>query len=89
MNNKKKIVIAGAGFGGITATLKLFNLLGKFKNEYEIVLLDRHHHQLYTAALYEIAAAPRKNAPDLILKSSVLIALDDIISKKQIRVIYD
>lgn len=89
MNNKKKIVIAGAGFGGMTATLKLYKLLGKLKNEYEIILLDRHHHQLYTAALYEIAAAPRKNAPDPTLKSSVLISLDDIIAKKQIRIIND
>lgn len=83
---KKRIIIAGAGFGGITTTLKLFNLLGKLQDEYEIVLLDRRHHQLYTTALYEIAAAPRKNTSDLNLKSSVLIPLDDIISKKQITV---
>ncbi len=85
----KRIIIAGAGFGGINATLKLSLLLGSLKKEYEVIILDRHHHQLFTPALYEIAAIPSANTSDLALKSGVLIPIDDIIEGKQIKFICD
>ena len=85
---KKKIVIAGAGFGGITAALKLAKKIGRL-NEYEIILIDHHHHQLYTPALYEIAAIPRETAPGASLKSSILIPIADIIVGRPIQFICD
>ena len=85
----KKIIIVGAGFGGITAALKLSNLLGSFKKEYEIIIIDRYHYQLYTPALYEIAAIPSSKTSDLSFKSEILIPIDDIIKNKPIKFICD
>lgn len=89
MNEKKKIIIAGAGFGGVTAALKLAEKLSGLTAKYEIMLLDRHHHQLYTPALYEISAISIKNAPDSALKSAILIPIADIIAGKPITVLCD
>lgn len=87
--SKKKIVIAGAGFGGATVALKLAEGLGRLNAEYEIVLLDHRRHQLYTPALYEIAAIPSENIPDLTLKSAVLIPIANITARKPITPICD
>src|SRR3989344_1225095 len=86
---KKNIVILGAGFGGITAALKLAKKIGRLANEYEIILIDRHHHQLITPNLYEIASIPKEYAPDTPLKSSILIPVSDIIENKPIAFICD
>lgn len=80
---KKNIVILGAGFGGITAALKLAGINTLQKN-YKIILLDKHHHQLYTPTLYEIASIPRQNAGVTLLKSSILIPLEDVVQNKSI-----
>ena len=86
---KKRIIIAGAGFGGVTAALTLAKNLGRLAREYEIILLDRHHHQLYTPALYEIAAISSENAPDPALKSATLIPIADIAAGKPITILCD
>ncbi len=86
---RKNIIIAGAGFGGITSSLILAKKIGNLRNEYEIILIDRHHHQLYTPALYEIAAIPRESVSSLSLKSSILIPINDIVSGKSIKFICD
>ncbi|MBI3631019.1 MAG: FAD-dependent oxidoreductase, partial [Candidatus Sungbacteria bacterium] len=86
---KKNIVILGAGFGGITAALTLAKGLGERSDEYEIILVDRHQHQLYTPALYEIAAIPRQSVSTDTLKNSILIPLSDIITGKAIRFLAD
>lgn len=86
---KKNIVILGAGFGGITAALALAKKKQTISPEYNIILIDRHHHQLYTPALYEIASIPRENAPDTSLKSAILIPVADIVAKKPIQFICD
>lgn len=87
--NKKNIVIIGAGFGGITVVLKLSPKIANLSQEYEIILIDRHHHQLYTPALYEIAAIPRDYVPDEPLKSSVLIPVTDIIKNRPVTFVCD
>lgn len=87
--NKKNIVILGAGFGGITAALSLAKKREALGDDYEIILIDRHHHQLYTPALYEIASIPQENITDIALKTSVLIPLADIAEKKQITIVTD
>jgi len=78
---KKKIVIAGAGFGGITAALflnKAFSRNPKLRREYQIIIVNNHHSHLYTPAIYEIAAIPQgRHALDYV-KSSITIPLADI-----------
>lgn len=86
---KKNIVILGAGFGGITAALSLAKKKMVFGDNYKIILIDRHHHQLYTPALYEIAAIPQENIGDIALKTSVLIPIADITAGKPITVLTD
>lgn len=86
---KKNIVILGAGFGGITAALTLAKGMDGYTREYEIILVDRHHHQLYTPALYEIASTPTELASDQSLKTSILIPIADIIAGTPIRFLAD
>ena len=88
ITSRKNIIIAGAGFGGVTAALKLAKKIGR-ADEYEIILIDRHHHQLYTPALYEIATIPEETAPDTLLKPSILIPISDIIGERRIKFICD
>lgn len=87
--DKKNIIIVGAGFGGITAALKLARKKRYLGNKYKIILIDRHHHELYTPALYEIAAIPRDYTPDQTLKSSILIPIANIIKGKPIDFLCD
>lgn len=80
---RKNIVILGAGFGGITAILRLHRLLkqkGLLKT-YTPVLVDRNAYHLYTATLYEIAAIPRGEASASALKSTICIQVSDVIDR--------
>lgn len=85
----KHIVIAGAGFGGITAALTLAKQQKKLGDSHRITLINRNNNQLYTPALYEIASAPRESTPNKSLKSSILIPLADIIRGTSIEFIVD
>lgn len=90
MSGKKNIVVAGAGFGGIIASLKLAKKLKRrVGQDYQLILIDRNEHQLYTPALYEIAAIPREYNPCDELKSAILIPIQDIIKDKPIEFIKD
>ncbi len=53
---EKKIVILGAGFGGLRTALRLDKKL-KNNPEYKIVLVDKNSYQTYTPSLYEVATA--------------------------------
>lgn len=86
---KKNIAVIGAGFGGATAAITLTQGIGGYRDEYDILLIDRHRHQLYTPALYEIAAIPAARAPHDMLKSSILIPLADITGPRAITLITD
>jgi len=48
---KKKVVIIGGGFGGLTLAKKLKN------SSYQITLIDRTNHHLFQPLLYQVAAA--------------------------------
>ena len=52
MNNKKTVIVAGAGFGGLQAVKALM----KDKN-LEIIWIDRTNHHLFQPLLYQIASA--------------------------------
>mgnify|MGYP001578274496 FL=1 len=85
----KHIVIVGAGFAGLNTALVLAHSPALKKKGYDIILIDRHHHHLYTPALYEIAAIPAEYLNDQSLVSSILIPLRDIIRGRAIRVMTD
>ena len=86
MQQKNHIVIVGAGFGGITVALTLAKKISRFP-EYEIILVDRNDYQLYTPALYEIAAVPHREADAATLKAIAAIPVARIIARRPIRFI--
>ncbi len=49
--NKKKVVIIGGGFGGLTAARELNNA------DFEITLIDKTNHHLFQPLLYQVATA--------------------------------
>lgn len=82
-SGRKNIVILGAGFGGITALITLYRLLRRrhLAGAYQLVLVNRTNHHLYTPALYEIAAVPKDEAGGTGLKAMVCIPLEEIIAR--------
>lgn len=80
---RKNIVILGAGFGGITALIKLRRGMNRkgLSRQYNLILISKSAQHLYTPALYEIAAIPRGEASAVCLKSAVCIQIEDIIGR--------
>ncbi len=72
-NNPKDIVVIGAGYGGITAALRLSNLFGS-RPEYRIVLIDRYPFHTLKTQLHEAA----------VHKSEVTIDVGRIIRRHRI-----
>jgi len=89
LSEPKHIVIIGAGFAGLNTALVLARFPILKEKGYDVILIDRHHHHLYTPALYEIAAIPAEYLNDESLVSSILIPLRDIIRGRAIRVLTD
>ena len=82
-SGQRNIVILGAGFGGITALLHVYRRLRRagLAETYQIILVNNTWWQLYTPALYEIAAIPRGEANAIALKSAICIPLDAILAR--------
>jgi NADH dehydrogenase len=57
---KKKVIVLGAGFGGLRAAMDLAKGLAREKllDAYEVVLVDQNDCHLYTPLLYRLAADP-------------------------------
>jgi NADH dehydrogenase len=89
ISEARHIVIVGAGFGGISAALTLAASPALRERGYDIILIDRHHHHLYTPSLYEIAAIPEEYFGNQSLTASILISLRDIVRTKHIRIVCD
>lgn len=87
MRNKQKILILGAGFGGITTALTLAKKVGK--DGCEITLIDKNPHQLYTPALYEITEIPSESLKELRNGSSIIFPIEDIVKNRPINFICD
>lgn len=60
----KRILILGAGFGGLRAATQIAKKLRRFglAEKYEVVLIDRNEHHTYTPLLYEIATTSKTTA---------------------------
>lgn len=86
VTEKKHIIIVGAGFGGIAA---MRHLIKKLPSDFSLILVDRYHHQLYTPALYEIASIPQEIAEDGMLRSSILLPIQDMIQGQAVTHIVD
>ncbi len=86
----KRIVILGAGFGGLTAAMKL----GKFVSnnpsaKCEIVLVDKNDYHTYTPTLYEASTTPKEVADLAELKSIVTFPIRELLGDIPVRFIKD
>jgi len=85
--NRKRIVILGAGFGGLSTANRLVKELG-MPDGHEIVVVDKCSHHLYRPWLYEVATG---DAPEETLKVGIATPFEDIrthLAPKRIRVEY-
>ncbi len=76
----KRIVILGAGFGGLRAAL----VLGKrsrelTKRDYGITLIDKNRYHTYTPLLYEISTTSKATANYIDLKSVTTYPLEGVL----------
>ncbi len=69
-----RIVILGAGFGGLTAAVQLSKRLGS-RSGCEIVVVDKCTHHLFRPWLYEVATG---DAPEEQLKAGVATPYEDL-----------
>lgn len=83
----ERIVILGAGFGGLSAAVELSKRVGK-RSGCEIVVVDKHTHHLYRPWLYEVATG---DATEDRLKAGVATPYEDLrthLSARGVRVEY-
>lgn len=73
MEGKKNIVVMGAGYGGITAALRLARLFRQH-HEYQIHLIDRNPYHTLKTQLHEAA----------VRKTEISIPIDRIIQGRNI-----
>jgi NADH dehydrogenase len=88
---KKRIVILGGGFGGFQAALTLSKELKKvpLKSDYEVILVDKNEHHVFTPLLYEIATTSKETADYLELKSLVAYPFNDLLKNTKVKFIND
>ncbi len=80
----KRIVILGAGFGGLRVAKKLTEGLKNYPG-YEIVLVDRNDHQAFTPLLYEVATTSKETADIHDLHSVAAYSLRSILGRGPVR----
>jgi len=81
MKIMKRIVVLGAGFGGLRTTLVLGRWKKKTKSPHEIILIDRNNYHIYTPTLYEISTTSKEIANYLELKSIVTFPLEMVLNR--------
>lgn len=87
MERGKKIVILGAGFGGIQCALRLAKLVKtEGLTDVRITLIEKNRYHTFTPALYEVASASPKVSED-VLYHRVNILIRHIIEATRIEFI--
>lgn len=90
VNDKKNIIILGAGFAGIRIAQDLPKKLKDYS--YNIILVDSAQSHVFLADLYEVATAFNKNITHkclLQLKETVAIPIKKLIDPKKVEFIHD
>lgn len=89
MNQKKTIVIIGAGFGGLRAAMLLGKKIKRSQqiDNYKVVLIDKNRYHTYTPLLYEAATTSKETANYPEIKNLVTYDVGDLIKKLPIRFI--
>lgn len=82
---KKKILILGAGFGGLSAALEFAARYDTVKTPIDITLIDRNPFQLFTPDLYEIASATNHIKSEEQLRNTVCLNVRAALHKEHIR----
>lgn len=79
------ILVLGAGFGGVSAALKLEKKL-KNNRDFKITLIDRNNFHLFTPSLYEVATIYGLIEDNFAqyLRGSVAIPMGEILKNKKI-----
>lgn len=85
LNQKPRVVILGAGFGGLRAAV-LLSKKNSPKN-CEIVLIDRNAYHTYAPTLYEAATTSKETANYLDLKQIVTLPIAELIKNSGVRFI--
>jgi NADH dehydrogenase len=88
-SEKKKIVLLGAGFGGVKAAFEICKKLKRLRLEekYELLLVDKNEYHTYTPTLYEIATTSKNLANQIDLKSIVTFPLREIFKNMKITIL--
>jgi NADH dehydrogenase len=68
----KHVVVAGGGFAG----LKVAKILGKYKKDINVTLIDKANHHLFQPLLYQVAAAG-------LSQSDIAVPIRSIVSKQK------
>jgi NADH dehydrogenase len=82
---KKNIVVLGAGFAGIRAALDLQGYLHD-SDQYEIILVDRRDYQTYYSGLYEAATTEHAQVEAKTVKRTVTIPLSDVFGRGKVKI---
>lgn len=87
---EKRIVILGAGFGGLRVAMQLGKAVkrGSLK-DHEVILIDKNDYHTYTPTLYEAATTSKDTANYIDLKSIVTFPIGKIIKKLPIKFVED
>ncbi|MEK7195943.1 MAG: FAD-dependent oxidoreductase [Patescibacteria group bacterium] len=80
----KRIVIIGAGFGGLRTAMILGREVGK---DHEIILIDKNHYHTFHALLYEAATTSQAVANHLDLHNVITYYVDDIVESRHVKFI--
>lgn len=89
---RQRIVILGAGFGGIAAARHMAHALQRspaLAAAVEIILIDRNDEHTYTPGLYETATTLRRDAEPLALKRASTMLIEDVLQDLPVKFIQD
>ncbi|MEK7187734.1 MAG: FAD-dependent oxidoreductase [Patescibacteria group bacterium] len=89
--DKKKILILGAGFGGLKTAFRLADGLkhNNLLEKYEVILIDRYEHHTFTPLLYETATTSKETIDLVRLHSLVTHNVRNLINGYPITCIED